>query len=176
MKARPFKATPVPSTEGKGPDDTITKAQLVALVASRAKRDSFDDEATVRNRMRRIVTRDVELGRLEHGEHGVRLGDVASWASSRWPGRYDDLPKDERVGQAGLQIAPVVLSAVGHVLPMSIEGALREIVKMHDSIEALRSELESERAKVRELEPDATKWRAWIEKKARRRRPVRGKL
>ena len=168
MKARPYKATPVPLTAGKGTNDTISQAQLVALIAARSPRDAADDEATVRNRTLARVSRDVKLGKLVRRKDGFRIGDVAAWASSRWPDRYNDLPKDEVVGHAALQIAPITLRAVGYVLPASIEGAVQELIKLHDTIDALRTELNGERAKVRELEPDAKKWRDWMMKKRRK--------
>ncbi len=169
MKARPFKATPVPSTEGKGPDDTISQAQLVALIASRAPRDAADDDATVRNRMLAMVSRDVKLGKLVRGQNGFRLGDVAFWAALRWPGQYGDLPKDNSVGYAEFELLALGVSATIRQLPGNIEDAHREIIRLHDAVEALHRKLEAERAKVGGLEPDATKWREWMAKKRVRR-------
>lgn len=171
MKARPFKATPVPSLAGKGANDTISQAQLVALVASRAERNAADDEGTVRNRVRSLVDYDVKGGRLPREQNRFRLGDVAYWASSRWPDRYHDLPRDEGVGHGEFSIAVTILNAVGYELPTNIEHAHRAIAEMQKTIELLRRELEGERAKVRELEPDATRWRNWNKSKGRRRMP-----
>lgn len=167
MRARTFKATPVPSIEGRGPSDTISQAELVALVASRVGRDTADDEGTVRNRVRSTVRYAVRHDQLLGEQGRFKLGDVARWASSKWLGRFDDLPKDEIMGHLESQIGPITANAGGHVLPARIEEAHQEIDRLHDEIAALRRELDTERAQMRELEPDAKKWRDWIKKKGR---------
>src|SRR5207237_7022067 len=93
MKAKPFKATPVPSISGQGPSDTMTRVEVVALVAARVE-DGYDNVRTARTRISTNIYDAEKAGKLREVRPGVfRLGDVGAWARTKWPGgKFSDLP------------------------------------------------------------------------------------
>src|SRR5208337_3455105 len=99
MKAKKFKRTPVPSLVGKGPLDTITRREVVALVAARVPGARLDI-GTVSNRISASVYYAVKTGKLREARRGVfRLGDVGAWARVRWPeSDFSDLPRSPNKG------------------------------------------------------------------------------
>ena len=77
MKAKPYRYTPVPALDDKTANDAISRAQLVALLASRLPWCKADDEATVRKRMSAKVDYALRKDQLMPTEVGFLLGDVS---------------------------------------------------------------------------------------------------
>lgn len=169
MKAKPFKAVPAPTLENRSPENRIKRGELVALLASRVQRGRGDDETTVRNRMSSGVDYAVKTGRLKPTARGFALGDIAFWASSCWPGCFDDVPKYEGVGFAEFPLMSISVTGSVRQLPRTLEEAHREIITLTGQLQDLQRKLEEERARVRELETDAEKWRTWNWNKGRRK-------
>ncbi len=142
-KAKPFKQTPVPSLDGKGPTDEITRAQLVALVAERVPRGRGDDERSVRNRISDSVYQAVKTGKLCQVGPGVfRLGDVGVWASTRWPDvQFSDLPMSPNSGGASLVLSGYRGTAAGYTQARTLEAAIEEVLVLRTENRALAQAL-----------------------------------
>lgn len=128
-----------------------------------------DDEVVVRNRVSSMVTSEVKAGRLVPTKGGFALGDVRFWASMKWPGRFADVPAHAGIGHGAIDLPGFSVSGSGQALPTTLADAHQEILDLHRRVEALQRELEFERERVRDFEPDATRWRDWNRKKGRPR-------
>jgi hypothetical protein len=171
-KAKPFKGASAPSLAGRGPADEITRAQLVALVAARVPRGSGDDERSVRNRISASVYEALKTDTLRKARPGVfRLGDVGIWARAKWPGgQFSDVPVSPSSGGASLALSGYRVTAAGYTHATTLQAASEEVLALRAEKRALEQALAAAEAQVRELEPDACKWRSSIDKKRGKRR------
>jgi hypothetical protein len=160
-----------PSLVDRGPADKITRAELVALVARRVPRGRGDDERSVRNRVSSSVYESVQTGTLPETRPGVfRLGDVGTWARERWPrGQFTDLPVFPNRGAASLTLSGYRATTAGYTHAATREAAIEEVLVLRAEKRALAQALAAAEAQVRELEPDASKWRSWNDKKRGKR-------
>lgn len=173
MKAKKFKGTPVPSIGGKGPSNTVTRRQAVALIAAHVPRASDDDEQTVRNRISAAIYDAVKARKLHSVKPGIlRLGDLAAWAPSRWPkGRFRDLPTFPNRASAAGTLPGLRGSATAFVHPSTLPAAIEEIIVLRAENAALATELSVVKARVQVLEEQVRRYRAGYEK--RKRKPAR---
>lgn len=174
MKAKTFEATKVPNLTGKRARDTLSRAEVVALVAARV-RDDYDDDRTVRNRVSTNVYDDVKAGRLRKKPSGVfSMGDVGAWARTQWPGKFDDLPRPPKVkGKSEAMLLEIRASGVACTDPTTLSAAITEIHDLLRTIGEQAGELAAAKERIRKLEKletDAVKWREWIIKKRGKRK------
>lgn len=170
-KAKPFKRASPLSLAGKGPADEITRAQLVALVATHVPRAKHDDERTVRNRISASVFDAVKTGKLRDAGRGIfRLGDVGPWARAKWPGgQFSDVPVFPISGGASLTLSGFSITAAGYTHPTTLQAAIEEVLVLRAENRALAKELAAAKGRIRQLEPVASKYDNWINKKKGKR-------
>ncbi|MCC7326367.1 MAG: hypothetical protein IT521_06140 [Burkholderiales bacterium] len=172
MKAKKFKATPVPDLVGKGPTDTITRGEAVALLAARVPPGPFDDEKTMRNKMSARLNDAVSRTKIlcPIAPRKFLLGDLARWAIGKWPGHFDDLPVSRRTFKLTLKAQT---RAVGRMRPGVYPATLDASHKVITSLEAHIAEAEKERnaaqKQVRALSIGAQKWENLIAKKRKKK-------
>ncbi len=169
--ARPFRRTPVPDVANKGPEDTLTRAEVVALVVGRIPWGIGDDEATVRNRVSSKVYYDVSHGKLRaRADSRFTLGDVAVWAGSEWPGRFVGvIPPRAIHGAAAGRLPGLRGKASGYSLPLSIETAHAELHAMHRRVAECEQALRVAEDGLALAGPKARAWDDWNRKKGRRK-------
>jgi len=173
MKAKPFKATPAPNLTGKGPSDTLTRAELVALIASRVPRERGDTDATVRNNVSSKVNYHVGKGNLRQQPSGnFQLGDIGEWARAAYPTTpIRDIPAFPNSGSASLALPALRGTATAYAHPMTLQAAVEEILALRAKIAALSAELTVSHARVQELQEQVQRCRPGWEK--RKRKPAR---
>jgi len=158
-KAKPFVATPVPDLTGKGPDDTIRRAQIVALIASIVTTPN-DDPRTIRHRISSKLTTDTKNEKLHWVKPGVyRLGDVSDWARQEWSRPFDMLPMKPRTATVMATESPDSASGSAYLLPMSLAEAHATIHSLHQRIATLEQSLAAAEDQLKRDAPDAKKWR-----------------
>lgn len=165
MKAKPFKGTPVPRLAGMGPSDTLTRSEVVALIASRVAWAAGDDDATVRNRVSSKVDYDVRKGKLcRQALNKFRLGDIGTWARENWPdARFHDVPTFPVSGNASLALSGYRGAATAYTHPATLEAAVEEILALRARIAALSSELAVCHTRVQALEGQVRRYRpGWL--------------
>lgn len=172
MSARPFVRTKVPDISSGKPSDTITRAEAVALVASRIPRQRGDDIGTLRNRVSSRLTYAVERQELiPVSPRKFRLGDVVRWARLKWPGRFDGLPITSRRQCVTIIDSGYATSeSQATVLPSTLPECREQIRSMSIQIESLKRELQATQVEVTALAPKAERWDKWLMTKGRRRR------
>jgi hypothetical protein len=170
MKAKPFKATPVPNLGGKGPSDTMTRAEVVALVAARVE-DRYDNVRSARTRISTNIYDDLKTGKLREVRPRVfRLGDVGAWARKKWPGgKFSDLPIFPIKGGATRTLPALRATGAGYTHAKTLPAAIAEILILRAENRALADALAAAEGRVRELAPDAQKFRNWNDKKKGKR-------
>ncbi len=170
MKAKPFKATLVPSLGGKGPSDTMSRAEVVALIAARLE-DDYDNVRTARIRISTNIYDAEKTGKLREVRPGIfRLGDVGAWARTKWPGdKFSDLPISPIKGGASLTLPALRLTGAGYTHAKTLPAAMAEILILGAENRALTDALAAAEGRARELAPDAQRLRNWIDKKKGKR-------
>ncbi len=171
MKAKPFKATPVPSLVGKGPSDRITRREVVALVAARVG-DQRDNDRTARTRVSTNIYDAMKAGKLREVRPGVfRLGDIGGWARAKWPERdFSDIPISPVIGNVSVPLPGFRMASGGYTHAPTLEVAIKEILDLRAKNRTLAEALAAAEGQVRDLEPDARKLRSWIKNKEGKRK------
>lgn len=169
--ARPFRRTPVPDLTGKGAEDTLTRAEVVALIAGRVPWGPADDVVTVRNRISSKLNYDAKHGKLlAKTRSRFTLGDVAVWAGSQWPGTFVGLiPQRAIHGVAAGKLPTPRVKAGGYSLPFSIETAHAELRAMHQRVAECEQALRVAKDALAQAGPKAKAWDDWNLKKRKRK-------
>jgi hypothetical protein len=167
MKAKPFKGAAVPGLIGMAPTHEISRAELVALVASKIKRKQGDDEGSVRNRISSMVTYDVQRRKLHLMKSGkFRLGDVAVWACGRWPGYgFEGLPLFTLSAGVSVTLPRLSISGEGYTQVTTLDDANRVILVLRNENRALQTERAALTDRVQRLEADVRRYRPGYDKR-----------
>lgn len=169
MRAKPFRRTPVPDLNGKGPAARIPRAAAVALVASRVPRREFDDLSVIHNRVSSSISYAVKTGKLKPVKAGfVKVGELVQWARQKWPGRFDDLPTATmRMQDFAVQKIRVASGSHDVVLPGDIHRCHEAIRAMAARILKLEQELVSAQSVASAAKFKAARWDDWNRRKGR---------
>lgn len=133
-------------------DDEVEFAEAVELLASRVPRVGDSERQSkdkIGQRLRYALRRGEIVGRGPESKT-LLLGDVAAWASAKWPGRID-LPLLPIVGVANVTLDGAGLSAEAQVIPgnlAEIADALQDALKRESR---LISELSAAQAEIGRL-------------------------
>lgn len=165
-------ATPVPEVAKLKPDDLLTAAQAVALIANGDGR-SDDDDRKARDRARKFLRDHLKRGMVAE-THSDRFAvhELARWLHQVKPGMFDDLPAKPRIVSAsGVASVGVYVRATGFALHGDLPSCHRQAGEFHARIQQLEEQNEDLRTKLREaqatavkLQPDAESWRRLCER------------
>lgn len=140
-------------------DDKVEFAEAVELLASRVQRAGDSERQAkdkVGQRLRYALRRGDIVGRGP-GSKTLLLGEVAAWASAKWPGKVD-LPLLPIAGVVNVALEGAGLSAEAQVIPgdfAECAGALQEALRRESR---LISELSAARAEIDRLTTLANKY------------------
>jgi hypothetical protein len=115
------------------PAARISRARAVRLVA--------DTVGLTRNCISHALGRAIRARQLrfEYDDH-LRFGDLAAWACSRWPGRFDHWPRPAIA--ARLRSAPAMLHAEVAIIPRDLREAYvtaqRDLAALREEVTRLR--------------------------------------
>lgn len=139
-------------------NDRLTLKQAVQLIAPRVGR-SDEDTRDVENRTSHRIGYAVKTGKLQQEKDGsFTLANLTFWASSKWPGKFNDLPA---IGRAYLTFPMMTLSgSISDSMPNSIEECQLRLKEAQQRIATLEKE-------NFDLKPDAEKYRANCKKNSR---------
>jgi hypothetical protein len=157
-----WEAEPVPHIDGLTAESTLTRAQVVALIASRMpSRSTGETDRARRSRVSNRLRHHLGKGLLAKPTDGVFcVGAMAAWARRVWPGVFNDLPAVlSPVTDHGSDRLKITDSMIERLLPTDVAGCYAMIKEQDAQIAALRAELAAERKRVRELTPDAQRHR-----------------
>lgn len=143
MKAKPFKRIQPPRVSKKGGNSPLTRAQVVALIASEIPRGRGDDESTVRNRVSSRLSSAVSRGKLKRMPDGkFRTAEVGRWARSTWPGKFGALPVPAgELAEAVRDPWTVRSVTVEVVLPGTLERCHARLRSLEAEVHWLRDQL-----------------------------------
>lgn len=168
MKAKLFKGASVPNLAGKGPHDTITRREMVALIEKYVPHKSYDDETTVRNRISSRVTYAVRVGQLSPE---FLWGEGLEWAHKTWPGCFHQLPVfPKQVSETLVSTAHATDSVHDLIVPGDLTRCQALIGAKDTEICELKKELAGARESLELVAPKAGMWDNWNATKGRGRK------
>lgn len=154
------------------PDSRIAVDEAVRIIAERV--GQAENGRAARDRVRKRILyglKENQLPGLPDG--GFLFGVVALWASRKWPGSFDDLPK-HAPGQVVVTSSTSIVARGFSAPNVPEESAQTQqlIAEQAAQISALKSESEVLSRQLRAEKIEADRWRRFRKKSGRRSQVV----
>jgi hypothetical protein len=159
-KAKPFRVTPIPDLTGKSADDTISRADLVALIGAHFYPEL--DRPTQHHRASSMVTSDTANGRLRSdGTRRYRLDAISDWLTRKKQGSSPiaHLLRNARVQGVAAQAGVGTVTVHVYDNPRSLDDACTMVAGLQRQVIDLQQELDSAKAQRARDTADAECWR-----------------
>jgi hypothetical protein len=159
---------PVPDPKLWEPNDIITRAAAVALLADRIYKKT--QKRSARQAARGLLRRHIKDGKLlEVSPRMLLVGNLGVWARAYLLGSLDDVPSFS-IARAEMRVIGYARPFVGSPgkdppLPKTVPACHALIRSLRNRHAALALKLADEQQAARELEGDALRWRAQIKRK-----------